>query len=247
MAVLAEENMKKHSVIIVEDDVDLAALTANFLQSFEFDCQVLHSAKNAVEEILKQAPSLVLLDVMLPDGDGLDICRQLKSQFMGKVVMLTARTELIDQILGLEIGADDYINKPVEPRLLLAKCRAVLRRYEQENETTEPQNKQQTDTQQNSLYFGDVEVNTLRREVYKNKELVQFTNPEYELLMFLIKHKGEVVSRDDISKNLRGTEYDGQSRQIDIYVSTIRQKLGDNTANNTYIKTIRTKGYIFVG
>ncbi|MBO9489694.1 response regulator transcription factor [Endozoicomonas sp. G2_1] len=234
--------MKKHKVIIVEDDVDLANLTADFLQSFEFECQLLHSAANAVQEIIAQQPSLVLLDVMLPDGDGLDICRQITSQYHGKVVMLTARTELIDQVLGLEIGADDYITKPIEPRLLLAKCRAVLRR-DQADTSVEKTLAVESDDQSTTYSFSDFEVNTVRREVRKQGTLQAFSNPEYELLVLLIERKGQIVSRDDVFQRLRGIDYDGQSRQIDIYISNIRQKLGDNSL----IKTIRSKGYVFVG
>jgi two-component system response regulator RstA len=234
--------MKKYKVLIIEDDVDLATLTARFLQSFEFDCQVLHSAKNAPSEILQQNPDLVLLDVMLPDGDGLDICREVQTSFFGKIIMLTACTDLIDQVLGLELGADDYIPKPVEPRLLLAKCRAVLRRDESVMKTADNQS-----NEEEFFCCGNIEINILRREVYYDGKLQYFTTPEYDLLILLVSRRGEVVSRDDISQQLRGIEYDGQSRQIDINISLIRQKIDDKASNTSLIKTIRSKGYIFVG
>ena len=231
--------MKKYKVLLVEDDVELATLTAEFLLQFEFDCKVLHTAQGAVATAGEFQPDLVLLDVMLPDGDGLDICRQLKPVYDGKIVMLTARTDTIDQVLGLELGADDYIAKPVEPRLLLAKCRAVLRRDETREApaaTAAPE----------VIRFADTEVNVRRREVHRAGQRVELTTPEYDLLMLLIDNRGEIVSRDQISKQLRGVEYDGQSRQIDIHISAIRHKLADSKSSPELIKTVRSKGYMFV-
>lgn len=232
--------MKKYKVLLVEDDVELATLTADFLQQFEFDCKMLHGASAAVPTVLEFQPDLVLLDVMLPDGDGLDICRQLNPCFDGKIVMLTARTDTIDQVLGLELGADDYIAKPVEPRLLLAKCRAVLRRDEGKEAQVKPEPEPEV------IRFAGTEVNMRRREIYQAGELIDLSNPEYDLLMLLINHRGEIVSRDQISQQLRGVEYDGQSRQIDIHISSIRNKLADNSASPELIKTVRSKGYMFV-
>lgn len=231
--------MKKYNIMIVEDDVELAELTAHFLQQYEFTCSLYHSAAGIVEKIKTSQPDLVLLDIMLPDGDGLDICRQIKPLFSGKIIMLTACKDPIDQVLGLETGADDYIPKPVLPRLLLAKCRAILRRdvktEQQAANNAQPSNK-----------FGDISVDTCRREVRKQGELLDFSNPEYELFLLLVERRGEIVSRDDISMHLRGVEYDGLSRQIDMQISAIRNKLGATNRHNELIKTVRSKGYVFV-
>lgn len=231
--------MKKYQLLIVEDDKDLAQLTSDFLQQFEFDCNIEHNGLAAVQRIIDTQPDLVLLDLMLPDLDGLQICQQIKGQYHGKIMMLTARTDTIDQVLGLEIGADDYIAKPVEPRLLLAKARAVLRR---EVHVSEPATKNQE-----VLVFGDVELHKHRREVYKQGNMVEMSNPEYDLFELLAEHQGEIISRDQIFKHLRGVEYDGQSRQVDIHISYLRAKLEDDPGNPTLIKTVRSKGYLFMG
>lgn len=232
--------MKKYSVFLLEDDIDLANLTAEFLSQFEFEYKIFNQVDGFKDAVLSQQPDLILLDVMLPDGDGIDVCRQLQDQYLGKIIILSARNDVIDQVLGLEIGADDYIPKPIEPRLLLAKCRAVLRR--EENATIPVvENKEAT------MIFSLFSINISKRQILKNGLSIDFSNPEYELLLLLVTKKGTIVSRDTISKQLRGVEYDGQSRQIDIHISSIRQKLGDNFQSPELIKTVRSKGYIFVG
>lgn len=234
--------MNKYNIIIVEDDTELAKLTSSFLEQYEFNCQVYHTADGIVEKVKEQQPDLVLLDIMLPDGDGLEICRQIKELFSGKIVMLTACKDPIDQVLGLETGADDYIPKPVLPRLLLAKCRAILRRENNadENKTSNDESKEVKTS------FNDIEIDLCRREVLKAGTVLDFSNPEYELLLLLIKNRGEIVSRDDISMHLRGVEYDGQSRQIDMQISAIRNKLSSSNSHNEIIKTVRSKGYVFI-
>lgn len=232
--------MKKYQLLIVEDDRDLAQLTCDFFRQFEFECNIESNGLAAVRRILELQPDLVLLDLMLPDMDGLQICQQIKGKFNGKIMMLTARTDTIDQVLGLEIGADDYIAKPVEPRLLLAKARAVLRREAQAAQTTAGRGPEvQT--------FGDIELHKHRREVFKDGNLIEMSNPEYDLFELLAKHQGEIISRDKIFKHLRGVEYDGQSRQVDIHISYLRAKLEDDPGNPTLIKTVRSKGYLFMG
>jgi len=228
--------MKKYKILIVEDDKDLAKLTSDFFQQFEFECFIEHNGATSVARIIDMQPDLVLLDLMLPDLDGLQVCQQVKGKFNGKIIMLTARTDTIDQVLGLEIGADDYVSKPVEPRLILAKARAVLRR---EN-TAEP-------AQHEIQHFQDIKLNRHRREVHKNDQLIDLSTPEYELLILLAGHSGEVISRDDIFMELKGVEYDGQNRQIDIHISSLRAKLELDQSNPSLIKTVRSQGYLFTG
>ena len=154
--------------------------------------------------------------------------------------MLTARTDTIDQVLGLEMGADDYVSKPVEPRLLLARCRAVLRRENKrqpEALTADPQ----------CIQTSGIEIDARKRIVRVNGEVIGLSNPEYDLLVLLVNNLGKIVSRDEISRQLRGVEYDGQSRQIDIHVSAIRNKLKSASHDEELIKTVRSKGYIYVG
>lgn len=238
--------MKKYQLLIVEDDKDLAQLTSDFFEQFEFQCSIESNGSKAVTRILDTQPDLVLLDIMLPDTDGLQICQQVKGKFKGRIVMLTARTETIDQVLGLEIGADDYVSKPIEPRLLLAKARAVLRReplFDTDVQSKEVPEKAKPE----NLHFGDINIQQYKREVRKNGEPVVLSNPEYDLLMLLVEHEGSVISRDEIFLGLKGVEYDGQNRQVDIHISALRAKLETDPGNPQLIKTVRSKGYLFTG
>ena len=228
--------MEKFNLIIVEDDHELASLTQEFFQQFEFNCKVISEGQRAVEQIIAEQPDLVLLDLMLPDIDGMQVFQQIKPSYSGKVAMLTARGDTIDQVLGLEFGADDYISKPIEPRLLLAKCRALLRR-----EAAGEVNKE------HNLSICDITINKHKREVQKAGHAIEFAAPEYDLLLLLIEHRGEVISRDFIFKSLWGMDYDGQNRQADIYISSIRSKLENDPNQPSLIKTVRSKGYLFTG
>lgn len=229
--------MNKYNLVIVEDDDELATLTADFFEQFEFTCTIESLGKEAIKTITKQQPDVVLLDLMLPDMDGIQVFQQIKADYHGKVAMLTARGDTIDQVLGLEIGADDYISKPVEPRLLLAKVRALLRREESSEKSTD----------NNSVVKGQVAIDTRKRDVTFKGESIELSTFEYELLLLLIENSGEVVSRDVIYEALWGQDYDGQNRQVDIYISSIRAKLELDSSQPTLIKTVRSKGYVYVG
>lgn len=230
--------MNKYQLFIVEDDAELAALTKDFFEQFEFTCHVEEQGQTAIAKILEQQPDVVLLDLMLPDMDGIQVFQQIKPHYHGKVAMLTARGDTIDQVLGLEIGADDYISKPVEPRLLLAKVRALLRREEGQT----PQQDSTTKVSQ-----GELKIDTHKREVIHQGQVIELSTFEYELLLLLVKNSGNVVSRDAIYEALWGQNYDGQNRQVDIYISSIRSKLEADSSQPTLIKTVRSKGYVFVG
>jgi two-component system response regulator RstA len=232
--------MIKHHIVLVEDDEELATLTSDFFNNFEFECTIVSHGREAIKKILELQPEVVLLDLMLPDIDGIQVFQTIKGQFSGKVVMLTARGGTTDQVMGLEIGADDYISKPIEPRLLLAKVRALLRREEKTVEASTPSNKYE-------LVIGDFTINTHKREVKYNNAILELTTLEYELLVLLIKNSGEIVTRDTIYESLWGHDYDGQNRQVDIYISYIRSKIEQNGGEPSLIKTVRSKGYIFVG
>lgn len=231
--------MNKFDLVIVEDDHELASLTKEFFEQFEFNCKVESNGQNAIEQIIQQQPDVVLLDLMLPDMDGMQVFQQIKGQFSGKVAMLTARGDTIDQVLGLEIGADDYISKPVEPRLLLAKVRALLRREENGSNAVDNSN--------SNIIQGEVVIDTHKREVCHQGVSVELSTFEYELLLLLVENKGEVVTRDTIYEALWGHEYDGQNRQVDIYISSLRSKLETDSSQPTLIKTVRSKGYIYIG
>jgi two-component system response regulator RstA len=232
----------KPRVLIVEDDERLANLSKDYLENNGIDVHVINDGRQAISYILSSQPDLVVLDLMLPGADGLEVCREVRAEFQKPILMLTARTDDVDQVLGLEMGADDYVAKPVRPRVLLARIRALLRRKESmpNGESVEEQDKPER------LNFGDLMIDNGAREVRLNGEPVDLTSAEYDLLWLLASNAGKILSREEIFERLRGIEYDGQDRSIDVRVSRIRPKVGDDPMNPKRIKTVRSKGYLFV-
>lgn len=228
-------------VLIVEDDVRLAELTREYLQSNGLVVGIESDGARAAARILEEQPALVVLDLMLPGEDGLAICRKVRSAGYDRpILMLTARADDMDQVLGLEMGADDYVGKPVRPRLLLARIRALLRRWDASAEE-EPQEEPAR------LEFGPLMIDRARREVSLNGAQVEFTGAEFDLLWLLAVNAGRILSREEIFCALRGVAYDGQDRSIDVRISRIRPKIGDDLDHPRLIKTIRSKGYLLVG
>ncbi len=223
-------------VLIVEDDDRLASLTQEYLIRNGLEVGVESDGNRAIRRIIEDQPDMVVLDLMLPGADGLSVCREVRAQgFQQPILMLTARTEDMDQVLGLEMGADDYVAKPVQPRVLLARIRALMRRSDKTMEDL-PQR----------LDFGELIIDNGARAVILNGETIEFTSAEYDLLWLLASNAGRILSREDIFERLRGIEYDGQDRSIDVRISRIRPKIGDDPENPRRIKTVRSKGYLFV-
>ena len=229
-----EEKLPK--ILIVEDDERLARLTQEYLIRNGLEVGVEPDGNRAIRRIIAEQPDMVVLDVMLPGADGLTICREVRPHYHQPILMLTARTEDMDQVLGLEMGADDYVAKPVQPRVLLARIRALLRRTDKTPEDEVAQR----------IEFDDLVIDNGGRSVTLNGELVDFTSAEYDLLWLLASNAGRILSREDIFERLRGIEYDGQDRSIDVRISRIRPKIGDDPENPKLIKTVRSKGYLFV-
>lgn len=230
------------NILIVEDDERLASLTKDYLQSNGLNVSVEGDGSRAIERIKNEQPDLVVLDLMLPGEDGLAVCRIVRPHYSGPILMLTARTEDLDQVLGLEMGADDYVAKPVRPRVLLARIRALLRRAKQDAASD-------TDAEESAserLEFGALLIDNAMREAWLNGESIDLTSAEFDLLWLLSSNAGRVLSREEIFNQLRGIEYDGQDRSIDVRVSRIRPKVGDDPINPRRIKTVRSKGYLFV-
>lgn len=224
-------------ILLIEDDERLAQLVAEALRKNGYVVTLSGDGLEGEALMRSQAFELVLLDGHLPGKDGFDVLRDTRRDFSGRIVMLTARDDDIDQVLGLEGGADDYITKPVAPRVLLARIKALLRR---DSPTlagvagpVEP------------LQFGPLTLLPQSRELRLEGESVALTTAEYELLMFLAQRAGQVVSRDDIMQGLRGLEFDGLDRAIDARISRLRKKIGDDAQSPTRIKTVRGQGYLF--
>lgn len=230
-----DTNAQEH-VLIVEDDERLATLTREYLEANNFRVSVEHDGARAVDLIISLRPDIVILDLMLPGEDGLSICRRVRPQFSGPILMLTARTDDMDQVLGLEMGADDYVPKPVQPRVLLARMRALLRRADGP----------EVAAGETRLVFNDLEIDNATREAWLARERIELTSAEFDLLWLLSSNAGRVLTREEIFSALRGIKYDGQDRSIDVRVSRIRPKIGDDPNHPERIKTVRSKGYLFV-
>lgn len=226
-------------ILIVEDDERLANLTREYLENNGLQVSIESNGAKAVDRILTERPNLVVLDLMLPGEDGVSICRRVRGQFKNPILMLTARTDDLDEVLGLEMGADDYVAKPVRPRVLLARIRALLRRKA-------PGTGSEQSTRHSRLHFGPLMVDNAMREAWLNGNSIELTSAEFDLLWLLCSNAGRVLSREEIFSCLRGIEYDGQDRSIDVRVSRIRPKIGDDPMHPRLIKTVRSKGYLFV-
>lgn len=222
-------------ILLVEDDERLASLVQTFLQQNGFTVRLVNNGL-AVEATCREfQPDLVVLDLMLPGLDGFAVCRALRPWYKLPILMLTAKQNDIDQVLGLELGADDYVIKPVEPRVLLARIHALLRR-------SQPA----TTLDTHALEFGKLQLSQSAREAYFDGALVELTSYEFDLLWMLAKHAGQTVRREAIHKQIIGREYDGLDRTVDVRVSHLRRKLGDNADTPFRIKTVWGKGYLFV-
>ncbi len=225
------------SIILVEDDKALASAVSQYLETEGFEVEVVDNGDTAVETITREQPDLVILDIMLPGKDGLTVCREVRPSYSGYILMFTAREDEIDQIVGLELGADDYLIKPVKPRLLLAKVKAFLRRGDAKTEAN---------SVDDVLGFDDLEIDTLERTVRFAGDPVSVTSAEFDLLVILARKAGQILSRDEITQQLSGNRYDGLDRSIDNKISSLRRKLGDDSSEPVRIKTVRSKGYVLV-
>ncbi|MFP8966341.1 response regulator [Pokkaliibacter sp. CJK22405] len=232
-------------ILIVEDDERLAALTKEYLESNGLMVTVESNGANAIELIKSLSPDLVVLDLMLPGEDGLSVCRQVRPVYTGPILMMTSRNDDLDQVLGLEMGADDYVTKPVRPRVLLARIRALLRRAHSVPEKPAT-GLSMPESEQNYYEFGNLVLDNGKREAWLSGESIDLTSAEFDLLWLLASNAGRVLTREEIFTALRGIAYDGQDRSIDVRISRIRPKIGDDPIHPRRIKTVRSRGYLFV-
>lgn len=222
-------------LLIVEDDDRLAQLIQAYFTRAGFNTEVVSQGAEAITRCRRKPPDLVLLDLMLPDMDGIAVLRQIRQHYPGKVLMMTASSSDIDQVMGFESGVDDYVVKPVEPRVMLARVNSLLKRRAIDKQR-----------RQDELVFGAMSINNLTKTVTLNQEVIKLTTHEFDLLHLLAQNAGSVLTRDDIYGHLRGLDYDGSDRAVDIKISRLRKKLGDDANEPQRIKTIWGKGYLFV-
>jgi two-component system OmpR family response regulator len=228
----------KYSVLLIEDDDRLAQLIAEYLGTYEFTVTIVRRGDTAVAAVREHNPALVILDLMLPNLDGMEVCRRIRSFSRVPGLTLTARVDVYAQVAGLETGADDYVVKPIEPRLLVARARALLRR-------AHPQESQEAPAQAESLAFGELAISPPNRTVTWRGQLIELKTAEYNLLLILAQAAGTVLSRDDILKQLRGIEFDGLDRTVDAGISRLRRRFEDASPEPQKIKTIWGRGYLF--
>lgn len=220
-------------VLLIDDDDKLGRLLGDFLARYEIELDSATHPSAGLEKIRKDPPDLVILDVMLPDYDGFEACRRIRRASDLPVLMLTARGEVTDRIVGLEIGADDYMPKPFEPRELVARIQNILRRWHRRPAPG------------GALEFAGIRIEPDTRSVYRDGEPVALTTMEYELLKLLAENHGKTLDRDRILGHLRGIDTQLFSRSVDILVSRLRSKLGDSARNARFVKTVRGIGYVF--
>jgi len=221
-------------ILLVEDDLRLANLIAKFLGQNGFQVSLLHQGDTVVDFINNNSPDLIILDVMLPKLDGFAICRQVRNSYIHPIIFLTAKDSDFDHVLGLEIGADDYIIKPVEPYVLLARINMLLRRK-----------KHSAKKSIEHLAFGQLYIHKSSRQVSLFSAPIELTSHEFELLWLLASNAGEPQSREYIHEQMIDREYDGLDRSVDVRISRLRKKLGDCTKNPNRIITVWGKGYLF--
>ncbi len=221
-------------VLIVDDDVELCELVAEYLTPEGFEVESAHDGEHGLQRARSGEHVLVVLDVMLPGMNGIEVLRRLRTQSRVPVIILTARGEDVDRIVGLEIGADDYLGKPFNPRELVARIRAVLRRSHPAQQATGQK-----------IAVGDVELDPAARVVHRGSESVDLTSVEFTLLETLLRSAGQVVTREQIAHDVLGRRFMPYDRSIDMHVSKLRRKLGEAADGEERIKTIRGVGYIY--
>ncbi len=223
------------TVLLIDDDRKHSQLMQAYFKRYGIRLVCAGDSVEGFARLAKEQPDLILLDVMLPGKNGFEICREIRKDSNIPIIMLTARGEIIDRVSGLELGADDYVGKPFEPRELVARVQAILRRAELSGPTV------------SELSFEGLTIDTVKRAVYVESKAVELTSMEYELLLALARRHGRKLSRDMILSELRGIDSALLTRSVDIMVSRLRRKLGDSSKPPRFIQTIWGRGYSFVG
>lgn len=221
-------------ILVIDDDVELCLLVAEYLAGEGFQADCIHAGDLGLDRALKAEHVLVVLDVMLPGLNGFEVLKRLRATSRIPVLLLTARGEDVDRILGLELGADDYLPKPFNPRELVARIRAILRRTQSLSEAKPP-----------VLQAGGVELDTATRIVRQAGAAVELTSVEFGLLEVLLRSAGQVVTREKLAVTVLGRKFAPFDRSIDMHISKVRKKLGDTGGADDLIKTVRGSGYIF--
>jgi DNA-binding response OmpR family regulator len=224
----------KATILIIDDDAKLNQLLVEFLRDFGFKAITATRPEDGLRKLKQEAPDLVILDVMLPGMSGFEVCKAVRQFCTVPIIMLTARGEVADKVVGLELGADDYLPKPFEPRELVARIQSILRRVHGIDKVQVKR-------------FGRLEIDFPKRIVMLDGTVVDLTTNEFAALVLLVRNRGKVLNRDQIMDELRGIEWDAFNRSVDITMSRLRHKLRDDPKNPSFIKTVWGIGYVFIG
>jgi two-component system response regulator RstA len=227
------DNATYGTILLVEDDLSLASWVKEFLQQKGYHVLLEHRGDTVLPLLKRQPVDLILLDLMLPGLNGLDLCRQIRRDSQIPILMLTAQGEEVDEVIGFGVGANDYLVKPVRPRILLARLQAALRQGNDQHP-------------KDQLCFGELTICNSSRTVVWCKREIALTSAEFSLLWYLAKRAGQVCSRDQVFQALKGREHDGLDRRFDVMISVLRKKLGDDAKEPKRIKTVWGQGYLFV-
>ncbi len=228
-------------ILVVDDETSIAKLLQFNLEKAGFEVVAAYDGKQALEMVYQEKPDFIILDLMLPKMDGMDVCKALRQErIQTPILMLTAKDDELEKILGLELGADDYLTKPFSPREVVARVKAILRRTQ-----TSPDQPQ--DGGDVVLQFGNIRIYPERYEVLRGEEKVELTPKEFELLHHLASYHGRVMTRDQLLNAVWNYDFIGDSRIVDVHVSHLREKLEEDTKNPRYIKTVRGLGYKLEG
>lgn len=225
------------TILLVEDDISLAKWVAEYLTEQGYKTTICQRGDQVIEQVRATPPDLVLLDIMLPGQDGISVCRELRQFYQAPIIMLTARDDEMDEVIGLEVGASDYMMKPVRPRALLARIKTALRANTDNKESR---------SENPNITVGKLTIDTESRTVFFADQEVHISSAEYLLLHYLASNAGQVVSRDAVFKATKGREYDGLDRSVDVLISSLRKKFNDDPQHPEKIKTIWGRGYLLV-
>ena len=223
------------NILIIDDDTQLTELLIEFLSSYKYNVVAKHTPEKGLEYLEKKDADAIILDIMLPGMDGFQVLRKIRENSAIPIIMLTARGEVTDRIVGLELGADDYLSKPFEPRELLARIQSILRRTHSSAAIVE------------KVHFKGLRIDKNKQEVLLYDKPIFLSTTEYEALLLFVEHAGETLDREYLVENLRGISWQSYDRSIDVLVSRLRGKLGETPNKTKYIKTIHGLGYKFIG
>jgi DNA-binding response OmpR family regulator len=235
------------TILVVEDEPSLQETLIYNLEKQGYGVETAGDGRTALAAARRLTPDLIILDIMLPEMDGFEVCRILRKEMTVPILMLTARDDEIDRVVGLEVGADDYLTKPFSMRELIARVKAQLRRTGMLREEMERLKTVEPDTPHKTLVFGDLSIDLTRHEVALGGLVIPLKPQEYELLVFFAEHKGQMLSREFILERVWGWDYIGDSRTVDVHVRWLRQKIEKDPAGPARIVTVRGGGYRFEG